>query len=154
MKLKRLLWSACALLPLAGCVTTHFEAPKLTIVNVSMVSADVFAQQFRIRLHVENPNNRDLPIKGIEYQLFLQGDAFAEGVSALPFVVPANGQAEFETLVTTNFISSIGRLLDKLNSRDGNKVQYAFIGNVQLSSGFLRKIPFKEQGMVELGVKR
>lgn len=143
-----LLW---VLLGLSGCMTTHLEAPKLSVVNVGMVSADIFSQQFRIRLHVTNPNERELPIKGIEYQLFLQGDGFAEGVSDQPFTVPALGEAEFDTVVTTNFMSSIGRLLSKTN---GDKVQYDFVGKVLLSKGMLRKIPFSEHGEVALGLKR
>jgi LEA14-like dessication related protein len=143
-----------AMLLLTACVSTHLAAPKLTVVNVGMVSADVFSQQFRIRLHVHNPNDRELPIKAIEYQLFLQGDSFADGVSDQAFVVPVQGDAEFDTVVTTNFMSSVGRLLSKLNSSDGNKVQYALVGHVQLTRGMWRKIPFSEQGMVELAIKK
>jgi LEA14-like dessication related protein len=143
-----------AVLMLNACVSTRFEAPRLSIVNVGMVSADVFSQQFRIRLHVQNPNDRDLPIKGIDYELFLQGDSFAEGISNQPFVVPALGEAEFDTVVTTNFMSSVGRLLSKMNSNDGSKVQYSFVGKVLLDKGMLRKIPFSEQGMVDLGIKK
>jgi LEA14-like dessication related protein len=144
----------CALLMLSACISTKLEAPKLSIVNVGMVSADIFSQQFRIRLHVQNPNDRELPIKAIDYELFLQGDSFAEGVSDQPFIVPAKGEAEFDTVVQTNFMSSVGRLLSKLNTSDGSKVQYTFVGHVQLTKGMLRKIPFSEQGMVDLGIKR
>lgn len=146
--------SACVLLMLSACVSTKLKAPKLSIVNVGMVSADVFNQQFRIRLHVQNPNDRELPIKAIEYELFLQGDSFAEGVSDQPFVVPAQGDAEFDTVVRTNFMSSVGRLLSKLNANEAGMVQYTFVGHVQLTKGMLRKIPFSEQGMVDLGIKR
>jgi len=142
------------LLLAAGCVTTRFEAPKLTIVSAGMISADIFSQQFRIRLHVINPNNRELPIKGIDYKLYLQGDYFAEGVTNQPFVVPANGEAEFDTLVTTNFISSIGRLLDRIRFANNATVEYAFVGNVKLSTGLLRTLPFNEQGMVDLSLKK
>ena len=141
-------------LVLSGCATVNFESPKLSVVSVGMVSADVFSQQFRIRLHVSNPNDRDLPIKGIEYKLFLQGDSFAEGLSNQPFMVPALGEAEFDTVVRTNFMSSIGRMLSKLNSSDDGKVQYAFVGTVLMSKGVLRKIPFSEQGMVDLSIKK
>ena len=143
-----------ALLMLSGCISTKLEAPKLSIVNVGMVSADIFSQQFRIRLHVQNPNDRELSIKAIEYELFLQGDSFAEGISDQPFVVPAFGEAEFDTVVSTNFMSSVGRLLSKLDSNDGGKVHYAITGKVHLSKGLLRKVPFSEQGMVDLGIKR
>jgi LEA14-like dessication related protein len=149
--MRNVLWAVLALW-LTGCVSTRFEAPKLSVVNVSMVSADVFSQQFRIRLHVQNPNDRELPVKGIEYKLFLQGDSFADGTSNQPFVVPARGEAEFDTVIRTNFMSSVGRLLNKLNAKDDGKVQYAFSGTVLLSNGMLRKLPFAEQGMVDLGI--
>lgn len=138
---------------LSGCTSlTHLQAPRLNVVNVGMVSADIFSQQFRIRLHVQNPNDRELPIKGIEYQLFLQGDSFAEGVSDQPFVVPALGELEFDTLVRTNFVSSLGSLLSRLNGADGGKVQYNFVGKVVLSKGLVRSIPFSDSGAVDLGV--
>lgn len=143
----------CALL-LSGCASTRFEAPKLSIINVGMVSADVFSQQFKIRLHVRNPNDRELPIRGIDYKLYLQGDSFAEGSSNEPFIVPALGEAEFDTVVRTNFMSSVGRMLNKLDSKDNGKVQYAFSGTVMLSKGIVRKIPFTDQGMVDLGILR
>jgi len=152
-RLTLLLAQTLLLLTLSGCVVgPSFKAPKLSIVSVGMVSADIFSQQFRIRLHVQNPNARELPIKGIEYELFLQGDSFAEGVSDQPFSVPALGEAEFDTVVNTNFMSGVARLLSKMN--DGNKVQYNFVGKVSLSKGVLRKIPFNEQGVVDLNLKR
>jgi LEA14-like dessication related protein len=117
-----------------------------------MTTADVFSQQFRIRLHVNNPNDRELAIESIEYELFLQGDSFAEGNSDASFVVPAKGEAEFDTLVQTHFMSSVARLLTKMGS-DG-QVQYDFIGKVHLSKGFMRNVPFNERGMVNLGLKK
>jgi LEA14-like dessication related protein len=103
-------------------------------------------------LQVQNPNDRELPIKGIEYKLFLQGDSFAEGLSDEPFIVPALGEAEFDTVVRTNFVSSIGRLLSKTDN--GSKVQYAFTGKVHLSKGMLRTLPFSESGTVDLTTMR
>jgi len=154
MKTCKAVW-LCGVVALCGCVSTSdLQPPKLTIVNVGMVSADVFSQQFRIRLHVENPNKLELAVKNIEYQLFLQGDSFAEGNSERPFVVPAHGDAEFDTVINTHFTSSIMRLISKMNDRDGNMVQYNFVGKVHLSKGMVRKIPFNEQGMVDLSVKR
>lgn len=145
-------WLVIAMSLLAGCAGIgNLEAPRLAVVSVGMVSADVFSQQFRIRLHVQNPNDRELPIKGMEYELFLQGDSFAEGISNEPFVVPALGEVEFDTVVRTNFISSIGRLLSKT---DRSKVQYAFVGKVHLSEGFLRTLPFNETGTVDLATMK
>ncbi|MES1196484.1 MAG: LEA type 2 family protein [Steroidobacter sp.] len=149
--MKRIAMILGCLLLISGCtITSDFKPPRLSIMNVGMVSADVFSQQFRVRLHVENPNNVELPIKSIEYTLYLQGDEFAEGTSAQPFVVPAHGETEFDTMVDTNFVSSIVRMLGTLNDSTDNKVQYNFTGKIRLSKGMINKIPFNETGVVDL----
>jgi len=147
--------AALAVLALiSGCssLAPKVEVPRLTIVSVGMVSADMFAQQFRVRLHVQNPNDRELPIKGIEYQLFLQGDSFAEGTATRPFVIPALGETEFDMTVNTNFVSSIGRLLSRLNGKDN--IQYIFEGKVLTDLGLVRSLPFQESGTVQLKTQR
>ena len=120
--------------------------------RIAMTSGDIFSQNFLVHLSVENPNDRELPIKGIEYKLFLQGDSFAEGTSARPFVVPALGETEFDLTVRTNFVSSVGRLLTRLNGK--NKVEYIMEGKVLLQSGLVRNIPFQESGTVDLATLR
>jgi LEA14-like dessication related protein len=141
-----------AFLIAAGCSSLgpKLETPRLTIVRVAMTSADIFNQQFLVRLHVQNPNDRDLPVRGIDYKLFLQGDSFAEGVSSKPFVVPALGETEFDMTVRTNFVSGVGRLLTRLNGR--NQVEYIFEGKVLTDLGMVKKIPFQESGTVSLGI--
>jgi LEA14-like dessication related protein len=145
---------AFALVLLNGCagLGPKVEAPRLTLVNISMTSADMFSQQFTMRMHVQNPNDRALPIKGIDYQLFLAGDSFAEGVSNVPFTVPALGETEFDLPVRTNFVSSLGRLISRLNGAD--KVSYLIEGEVFLESGLFRKIPFRHTGDVDLALKK
>jgi LEA14-like dessication related protein len=139
-------------LGLAACsaLGPKIEVPRLTLVRVAMTSADIFNQQFLVRMHVENPNDRELPVKGLDYKLFLEGDSFAEGVSNKPFVVPAKGETEFEMTVRTNFVSGVGRLMSRLNGRD--QVQYVIEGKVLTDLGMAKKIPFQETGTVSLGV--
>jgi LEA14-like dessication related protein len=138
-----LFFAACALGP-------KVEVPRLTLVRVAMTSADIFNQQFMVRLHVQNPNDRELPIRGIDYKLFLEGDSFAEGVSDKPFVVPALGETEFDMIVRTNFVSGIARLMSRLNGRD--QVQYVVEGKVLTDISMAKKIPFQETGTVSLGI--
>jgi LEA14-like dessication related protein len=126
----------------------EITAPNVTLMNAGMMSGDMFSQQFKVRLLVENPNARALPIKKIDYQLFLEGDAFAEGISAAPFNVPANDSTEFDLIVNTNFMSSIGRLLSRLS--DGRKeIRYDFVGTHDADISMLPPIPFKASGTVE-----
>jgi len=144
----------CALvLWLTACSSTpKLAVPKLALVSVAMTSADIFNQQFMVRLNVENPNDRELPITGIDYKLFLEGDSFAEGLSNKPFTVPAKGDTDFDMIVRTNFVSSAGRLVSRLNGRD--QVQYVFEGKLLTDVSGSKTIPFQESGTAALKVKR
>lgn len=128
------------------------QVPRLSLVSVSMTSADIFNQQFLVKVNVENPNDRELPIKGIDYKLFLEGDSFAEGVSEKPFTVPAQGDIDFDMTVRTNFVSGAARLLSRLNGRE--QVNYVVEGKVLTDISMLKKIPFQETGTVSLKVLR
>jgi LEA14-like dessication related protein len=145
--------AVCALaLCLTACNTPKLAVPKLAIVSVAMTSADIFNQQFMVRLNVENPNDQELPITGVDYKLFLEGDSFSEGVSNKPFTVPAKGDTDFDMIVRTNFVSSAGRLVSRLNGRD--QVQYVFEGKLLTDVSGSKTIPFQESGTAALKVKR
>jgi LEA14-like dessication related protein len=151
MILKRLvLFVLLASLSACAGMGSDLQAPRLSIVAASMTSADMFSQQFRVRIRAENPNARALPIKSIEYKLFLEGDDFAEGASMAPFSVPANGEQEFDLAVRTHFSSSIARLLSRLTGSNRSKIAYAFTGTVTLDMTFSPKLKFAESGEVDL----
>jgi LEA14-like dessication related protein len=128
----------------------ELEAPRLALIHVAMTSADIFNQQFLVRVNVQNPNKQDMKIKGLDYTLFLEGDGFAEGVLSKPFTIPAEGETDFDMTVKTNFVSGIGRLLSRLNGR--TQVNYTLQGKLLTDIRFLKKIPFEETGSVNLAI--
>ncbi len=121
------------------------EKPSLSIVNVELLKSDLLEQRLRVRLRVQNPNDRSLPIKGITYAMEVAGEPFAQGVSADSFVVPALGEAEFDMNVTASMAGALLKLLGRGNSL-GDQVEYRMSGKISLSEGFLRSIPFEEKG--------
>lgn len=137
---------------LAGCSTMNqkLDPPELSLVGIQMLSTDMFAQKFRVRVLVKNPNDLEIPVKGIEYTIILMGDSFAEGESTDKFVLPAKGEAEFDMLVTTNFVSSFGRLLSRVGGGKLQDLNYEIVGKVLLDKGMVRKIPFSHQGTVDI----
>jgi LEA14-like dessication related protein len=130
----------------------ELQAPRLMLIHVAMTSADIFNQQFLVRVNVQNPNDRELKIKGLDYKLFLEGDSFAQGGLNKPFVIPALGETDFDMTVKTNFVSGIGRLLSRLNGR--TQVNYTVEGKLLTDIRFLKTIPFQETGSVNLSVQR
>jgi LEA14-like dessication related protein len=146
----RALAAITALTLLAGCSSfggPELEVPRLTLVRVSTTSPDMFNQQFLVKMNVENPNDQELPVKAVEYKLFLEGDSFAEGTSKRAFVVPAKGETEVDMPVTSNFVSGLGRLLSRLSGRD--QINYVFEGKLLTEVKSAKKIPFQETGSVQ-----
>src|SRR5262249_41003519 len=95
-----------------ACV--HLQAPAVNLVAVELADVQLDEQHFNVRLHVDNPNDRPLPIKSVSCTLQVQGVELGEGRSTAPFTVPAGGETEFDALVTTNVMKSVPSLLAKL----------------------------------------
>jgi LEA14-like dessication related protein len=150
MKNVRTLSLLFAVLVVSACASTpKLSAPHLTIVSAGMTSTDVFSQQFRVRVHIQNPNASELPIKSIDYKFFIEGQGFAEGTSEAPFVVSASGEQEFDLLMQTYFSSSIGKLLSQLKMANSNTVHYTFTGDVVVNRTFSPKLNFADSGTVD-----
>ncbi len=146
----RACWVVALAALLASCTTMRdLKAPSVELVGVQVLSSDMFAQRFKVRARVHNPNDLELAIRGLDYQIFMMGDSFAEGMSNESFVLPALGDAEFDMLVTTNFVSSFGRLLSRVSGGKLKAVEYEITGKVLLEKGMMKKIPFNHRGTVD-----
>jgi LEA14-like dessication related protein len=142
--------SAVSALFTSGCVLTpRFTTPTLTVASVQVEGGDLLEQRLKVRVHVENPNDRRLPIRAVAYTLEIEGQPFASGESTASFVVPALGAAEFDMNLTTNMAGTLMRLLvrgpDALRS-----VSYHFTGKISLSAGWRQSIPFEQRGTFRL----
>ena len=138
-----LLGAACALTP-------HLARPELSIVDVQLLGSTLWEQRLKVRVHVHNPNDRALPVKGIEYSMEVMGQQAASGVSDASFVVPPRGEADFDMNVTTNLAGTLLNLLGRGPDALGQSVPYRLTGKVELSQGLLRSIPFEESGTFRL----
>jgi LEA14-like dessication related protein len=132
------------LLGLSGCslFVPKLEKPTLSVVRVQMLKSDLWHQEFKVRIRVQNPNDRELPVKGIVYELDVEGQELAHGMSGDSFVVPALGEAEFDMSVSANMANMLIKLLNK----GGSQVEYRIYGKISLSAGLLRSIAFDDHG--------
>jgi LEA14-like dessication related protein len=148
MKAMRVLTALVLLAGLVGCAYARLEKPTLQVVDVQMLKGDLLQQQLKLRMRVQNPNDRELPVAGITYELAVAGEAFAHGESERNFIVPALGSAEFDVNVTANAATALLKIL--AGGRKLETVDYRLTGKVALSSGMLRSIPFDQKGVVNL----
>ncbi len=142
------------LLVLAGCssLAPRLEAPKLSIVSVELVKGELFEQRLRARMRVQNPNDRELAVKGITYTIELGGEELGRGLSGSSFTVPRLGEAEFDMIVTANLAGALLKLAGRAEKqgRVPGALDYRIVGKVQLASGLVRTVPFEETGSLKL----
>lgn len=136
---------------LGGCslLGPPLEAPNLDVVGIELLDSDVFRQRLKIKMRVQNPNARDLPVKGVSCEVEIDGQRLATGVSAAQFTVPAFGESEFDMVLTANMAGALVRLLGRKDAAR-EEIDYRITGKVNLASGLMRSIPFTESGSLRL----
>jgi LEA14-like dessication related protein len=134
---------------LSGCsvLMPRWQTPTLAVVNIQLGHSDLWQQHLQVRMSVHNPNDRELPVKGLSYALDVNGEECAHGESGASFVVPARGDAEFDMTVTANAAAALLRMFAH---GTGPAAEYRIHGKVELSSGLLRSVPFDQHGELQL----
>lgn len=147
--LRRTLFISIAALGLAatGCSIARLEPPRLQVVDVGLLDAGLLRQQLRLRMRVQNPNDVQLPVQGITYEVQLSGETYATGESQKDILVPALGETEFDVDITANAAAALLRIL---GDRSGRNPEYRVLGRVHLASGVVRSIPFEHKGELKL----
>jgi LEA14-like dessication related protein len=130
-----------------GCAVARLDPPRLQVMEVSLLGADLLRQQLRVRMRVHNPNDVELPVRGITYEVQVAGETFATGESQRDIVVPALAATEFDVDVTANAAAALLRVL---GSRDRGDPAYRVLGKVHLAKGLIRSIPFEHSGTLRL----
>ena len=148
MRRHALLVAAFGLLAACSMFMPKLEPPRLSIVSVEFGRSDLLTQHLTVRMRVENPNDRALPVEGLSYTLDVAGEQAAQGASSASFVVPALGEAEFDMDVTANLAGTLLHLLS--HGAPSGEIDYRIIGKVRLATGLLRSIPFDERGSFTL----
>jgi LEA14-like dessication related protein len=145
----RLTTACVAAILLGGCAAMHLQAPAISLTAVELTDVQLDQQQFTVHLHVQNPNDRPLPIKSVTCTLEVEGVEVGQGKSAGPFTVPANGDTDVEMLVTTNLANSVPNLLLRLAQRK-QLPEYHLSGWVNPDIALLPPIPFSKSDQITI----
>jgi len=138
-----------ALLLAACSLTPHLETPQLSVVDVQILGGDLWSQRLKVRMHVQNPNDRALPVRALQYTIEVEGQTFASGESSEPFIVPPLGASDFDMNIDTNLAGTLLKLLGH-GANAQNSIAYRLTGKLSLSQGLVRNIPFDQRGSFSL----
>jgi LEA14-like dessication related protein len=140
MSLALLLCACASMLP-------KLQPPRLTVAGIQIGQSNNLQQQpMQLRLHAVNPNDRAIPIRSITCKLEIENMPFAEGQTEEAFVLPANGEIDFNVDVIANLNSALIALAGGLGNHN---VNYRVYGEVHLKGSILHSIPFDQRGRVK-----
>jgi LEA14-like dessication related protein len=137
----------CCVLSSCAALVPKLEPPQLTVTGVALQGGNSLTQQMRVTLHVINPNDREIAIRGIDCRLDVDTQPFAEGSTEAAFVLPAKGETDFNLNVTAHLDNALGLLTGSLMH---SSVDYRLYGQVHLGAGIVRTLPFDQKGRLRL----
>lgn len=140
----------CLYILISACASMggYTESPRVSLVNLQPQGMTLFEQTYNMQLRIQNPNDRDIPVKGLSYSLDINGDEFAYGVSKQSVTVPAFGEALLDVSATSSTINIIQQM-QKMSSEKTGKLEYKLSGKISLENHPI-KLPFDYEGSIDL----
>lgn len=137
-----------AVLLACSCASLTLKPPTVTIVDIDVIEATLFEQRFAFTLRVQNPNSRDIPLRGLSFEVELNDLPFARGVSDRAVTVPRFG----EEILTVTAVSGLAGILRQISewTRGDERTTLSYRIKGTLSTGFFGGLNFDEKGVVEL----
>ena len=132
--------SAAALL--AGCAT--MEPPSVTLSSLQMQQSTLFEQRFLTTLRIQNPNDFDLAVEGLSFDLVVNDQPFAKGVGKSDTVIPAFGSGVVQAEAITT-LSGLIRQFQTLTRAGGPKLSYHLTGKLKVRDRAF-SVPFEMGG--------
>ncbi|MBL8413857.1 MAG: LEA type 2 family protein [Propionivibrio sp.] len=131
---------------LAACAP-RLQKPEISLAGIDLVGLGLVEQRFVLKLRIRNPNDVDLPVNALNFDVELNARHFARGVSDKPVIVPRQG----ETILEVKTVSRLGDVLKPLRDAQKNgreRIAYRVFGSVDLE-GF-GSFPFDRSGDVPM----
>jgi LEA14-like dessication related protein len=132
---------------IGGCTGMGLRTPSVTLAGIEVVEAGLFEQRLAIKLRVMNPNNAEIPIHGLTFEVELNGEPFAKGVSDKAVTVPRLGEAVLEVTAVTGFAGVI-RQIQGLARGNIDAISYRIKGRLMTSASY--GLDFDEPGRLEM----
>lgn len=120
------------LIALSGCASLRglTEQPELTLVDIAPMESGNLEQRFALTFRLLNPNAVALPVKGLSFDVALQGHKFASGATPQTLNIPAYGNDTFTVEVSTNLLRTATVLFGLFNDPP-DKIDYKLAANIR-----------------------
>ncbi|HEX7538902.1 MAG TPA: LEA type 2 family protein [Syntrophales bacterium] len=131
----------------SGCASLFWmgEKPNVEIVNIIPKEIRLLEQTFLMELRIQNPSDTDLDINGMAFELEINGQPFAKGVSNQSVKVERLSTKVVQVEAYTGLTSILRQLSEARKGSYTSGFKYRLKGSVYAGSPSIR-IPFDETG--------
>jgi LEA14-like dessication related protein len=131
-----------------GCATVNDAVPlKVNLVNITPASSGVFEQRFIVDLRLSNPNDFAIPLDGLSFEMNVNGEYFATGLSNQRVTIPRLATAVVSVETTANSFDLIRQIL---NAVQVGAVEYSIKGTAIVRRFGSQTFPFHQRGNLNL----
>lgn len=145
--MRRAFWVLVFCATLIAACAPRLQKPEVSLAGIDLVRLGLLEQRFVLKLRIRNPNDVDVPVNALNFDVELNTRHFARGVSDKPVIIPRQG----ETILEVKTVSRLGDVLKPLLDAQKNgreRIGYRVFGSVDLEG--YGNIPFDRSGDVSL----
>ena len=137
-----------AVLVVAACASLEdAQPPQVSIADIKFLKSGLLEQDIELDLRLRNPNNFDLPLDGMTFDLMLNGQHFAEGFSDESVTIPRFGEAHLPVTASTSLIDLARQALGIARS---GELDYQINGRAYLGGLRSGSLPYEKRGRLRL----
>lgn len=136
-----------AALLLTACAAFVSKPPEVTLAGLDLESIGLFEQRYVLQLRVRNPNDADIPVDGLSFEVEVNGTHFASGISNQAVTIPRLGEAVLEVPATSNLASFLRQWRDPEQGGPAG-LDYRIHGSLRVAGH--GALPFDHEGEVPL----
>jgi len=135
---------------LFGCAGLGYREDqlKVTIADIKMLDSTLMEQRFLVKLRVQNRGQEALSVRGMSFDVELNGKDFGSGVSNQEVSVPAFEDAVIDVKLTSTIFGVI-RQLQSMRKLESKPFMYRLSGRLN-TLGSMISLPFSEEGEIDL----
>lgn len=131
-----------ALLLLSACCGMP-EKPEITLAGVDLVAVGLAEQHFIVRLKVFNPNDCELSVDAVHFDLDLNERFLARGKARAQATLPRRGEAVLEIDTVSRFSDALAAL-GEMRKKSVTPLRYRLRGEIEV--GGWGRWPFERRG--------
>lgn len=133
----------------SGVRSSAFETPTVALDSFRLLPSEGLSPRFLIGLRVINPNPVALDLRGLSYDVEVEGQRLLTGVAGNLAPVPPYAESEIELQAGVSLLGSIRLLNDLMSDASRERLAYVFRARLDVA-GLAQRLTLEEAGELTL----